>query len=227
MTAMVINLSDADLLARLKNFEDQFVERKTVSDGRDWLKTVVGFANSTPIDYPAVLYIGVRDDGTFESKECDFDGIQKKFNREMQNIYPRAAYFPKIITEGGNQALAVIVPGSPLRPHFAGPSFVRRGSQTFEASEVEFERLIATRSSKVYQISKYITRSVSYVNISVNHGQEMPSAPVDRVVVDCNEFWVTLSGQGVDKRSYILSDVELSFDHRQNRLQLEIKSRLL
>ena len=49
---MTVSLSDADLLARLKNFKDHFVERKTSGDKRDWLKTVVAFANSAPNGYP-------------------------------------------------------------------------------------------------------------------------------------------------------------------------------
>jgi hypothetical protein len=44
----MIEMSEANLPARLRNFEDQFVERKTVGDSRDWTKTVVGFANSAP-----------------------------------------------------------------------------------------------------------------------------------------------------------------------------------
>jgi hypothetical protein len=40
---MTIEMSDADLIARLRNFEDQFVERKTISDLNDALKTVVAF----------------------------------------------------------------------------------------------------------------------------------------------------------------------------------------
>ena len=105
-------MSDVDLLARLRNFEDQFVERKVVSDSKDWTNTVVAFANSAPIGLPCILYIGVKDDGQFESRQNDFDSVQKTLNRMLQNIHPRAAYFPKMITDGSNQALAVIVPGS-------------------------------------------------------------------------------------------------------------------
>lgn len=223
---MVIELSDADLLARLKNFEDQFVERKTINDGRDWLKTVVAFANSTPIGYPAILYIGVRDDGQFEARSVDFDSLQKKLNREMQSIHPRVAYFPKIITDGTNQALAVIVPGSPLRPHFSGPSYVRRGSETFEASDEQLDRLIAARSGKVYHISQYIGKPVTYVSVSIVNGQEIRGMGGDVFVVDCNEFWTTLRLQGVE-RSYVLDDVDLNFDNQRKRLQLEVKSRTL
>lgn len=63
---MSFELSDQDLLARLNQFEDQFVERKTANDKSDWLKTVVAFANSAPVGYPAILFIGVRDNGTLE-----------------------------------------------------------------------------------------------------------------------------------------------------------------
>ena len=69
----MIDMSDADLLARLCNFEDQFVERKTVADLNDALKTVVAFANSAPLGMPCVLYIGVRDDGQFEDRQHDYD----------------------------------------------------------------------------------------------------------------------------------------------------------
>src|ERR1039458_2975608 len=96
---MILQVTDADLLARLRNFEDQFVERKTVGDLKDCLKTVVAFANSAPIGMPCVLYVGVKDDGQFEGRHHDFDTVQKTLNRLLQNIYPRAAYFPKLITD--------------------------------------------------------------------------------------------------------------------------------
>ena len=62
----MIEITDADLLLRLTNYEVHFVERKTSGDSKDLLKTVVGFANSAPIGYPAVLYIGVKDGGAIE-----------------------------------------------------------------------------------------------------------------------------------------------------------------
>ncbi len=37
-----------ELLARMKRFEDNFAERKPLGDRKDWLKTAVAFANSTP-----------------------------------------------------------------------------------------------------------------------------------------------------------------------------------
>lgn len=96
----MIEMSDADLLARLANFEDHFVERKTVADLNDSLKTVVAFANSAPNGAPCVLYIGVKNDGQFEAKAHDFDLVQKSLNRMLQKTCPRVPYFPKLITNG-------------------------------------------------------------------------------------------------------------------------------
>jgi predicted HTH transcriptional regulator len=140
MMHMIVDMSDTDLLSRMRNFEDHLVERKTAKDEKDWKKTAVPFANSVPVGLPAVLYIGVRNNGEIETPQTNLDDIQKKFNAQMQRVYPRIAYVPKIIAEGERQALAVIIPGSELRPHFAGLSYVRKGSETFEASEEQFAR---------------------------------------------------------------------------------------
>jgi len=226
---MIAEMSDSDLLARMKSFEDHFVERKTCGDSKDWLKTVVAFANSAPIGYPCILYIGVRDSGEIEDRQADFDSLQKTLNKIMQNAYPRVAYLPKIITDGGKQALAVIVPGSSSRPHFAGPSYVRRGSETVDASEEQLENLISSRSGKVYQISRYTGKEVTIVVCLVDSHQLVTrNAPIGGIVIDCNEFWVTLqSPQGSKKDSHPLKDVDLNYDNGKQRLQLEIISRTI
>ncbi len=226
---MIIEMSDADLLARLVNFEDQFVERKTVADLNDALKTVVGFANTAPVGMPCVLYIGVKDDGQFEEKEHNFDSVQKTLNRLLQKIYPRAAYFPKLLTNGSSTALAVLVPGSDLRPHFSGPSYIRRGSETIEASPSQFDALIAMRSGKVYLLMQHIGRQVTVVNMSLlGNGTFMRgnwgTVPT---ILECNDFWVTLQPPGDAARSFCLRDIELNFDNQRGRLQLEITTREL
>lgn len=222
----MLQISDADLLARLRNFEDQFVERKTVNDLNDCLKTVVGFANSAPIGMPCVLYVGVKDDGQFENKPCDFDSTQRKLNRTLQGIYPRAAYFPKLLVDGSCQALAIIVPGSELRPHFSGPAYIRSGSETLEASQAQFDRLIAMRSSKSYVLAQHIGKRVTVVNHSllgngtfmINNWSDYP------VITECNEFWFTLKSQN-GLQSFTLRDVELNFDNKANQLLLQITVR--
>ena len=62
----------------------------------------------------------------------------------------------KVLRDGcGGEFLAVIVRGSENRPHFAGPSYIRDGTQTKEASGEQFTRLIAERSSKAREILKW------------------------------------------------------------------------
>lgn len=118
-------LSDAELLIKLKATEDPFVERKTKNDIKDVLKTIVAFANSTPIGQPAVLFIGATDAGHVESS-LNFDKAQKEVNKALGLIYPDVFTRQRVFRDSvsGQECLAVLVPGSPERPHFAGPSYV-------------------------------------------------------------------------------------------------------
>ena len=225
---MLVELNEKDLLSRMRNFEDHFVERKTSGDQKDWVKTVVAFANSAPDGFPCVLYVGVKDNGEIETPQVNLDSLQKTFNREMKKIYPSPPCFPKIIEENGRQALAVIVLGSELRPHFAGPSYVRKGSETFEASEEQFAELIAKRNSKASMILTFKDKEVTVVNRqeTTGHATNETFWSGRTVIAECNQFWLTLE-QGhppdTNRLSFPLSRVELNFDNEKKRLRLEIK----
>jgi hypothetical protein len=228
MAHLTVDLSDAELLARMKNFEDHFVERKTVRDDKDWKKTAVAFANSVPVGLPAVLFIGVRNNGEIENPQPNMDEVQKKFNTQMQRVYPRIAYVPKIVADSGRQALAVIIPGSESRPHFAGLSYVRRGSETFEASEEQFAELVAQRSSKAALILQSKGKNVSVMSLlpdgHIAAGEMGRRWPDTTVVVDCNQFYLTLLASPTDvAESFPLNRVEVSRDNLRSRLQLEIQ----
>ena len=218
---ITIDLTEADLLARMKNFEDHLVERKVVSDDKDWKKTAVAFANSAPMGVPAVLYIGVRNNGEIETPQRNLDETQKKFNAQMQRVFPRIAYIPKIISRNGQQALAVIIPGSELRPHFAGLSYVRRGSETKEASEEQFDELVAQHDSKAASILKWKGEAVTVVNRQQfsNYVSETSWNETTRVVF-CNQFYVTLQMNTDWPQSFPLSRVDINFDNSRKRLQL-------
>jgi hypothetical protein len=58
----MVELTDRDILSRLKNTEDSTVERKTVSNYRDCRPAAVAFSNSLPLDDPAIIFVGVKDD---------------------------------------------------------------------------------------------------------------------------------------------------------------------
>jgi predicted HTH transcriptional regulator len=223
MSEPTTSLTDADLLSRLTNFEDNFVERKTSGDHKDWLKTAIAFANSTPIGFPAVLFVGVRDDG---NPECglNLDRLQQTFGSKMQAAYPPVYFATKILGANDRQFLAVIVPGSADRPHFAGPSYVRKGSVTEVASEAQFAELLASRQSKSGEILKWKGKVISADRMRVENVHLM--GPVESTaefeVFDCNPFYVSLKCRGSGTEAIPLKRIEISFDGPKNRLKLEV-----
>lgn len=216
----MIELSNEDLLGRLRSGEDNFNERKTFRDKRGWLKTVVAFANSAPIGWPAILFIGVTDAGAIDTSipQPDLEALQKELNEQLARTYPPVYCLPRILQdEAAHRCLAVLVPGSDKRPHFAGKSYVRVGSESREASEEQFHELIAQRQSKVYELLKWKGKEVTLEVWPRNSsGNQRHLA----IVLECSQFFVTATYSGKTS-SFALADVEISFDPRENRLLLK------
>jgi hypothetical protein len=223
----MIELTDGDILSRLDNLEDSFVERKTEGDSGDWLKTVIAFANSVPIGYPALLFIGVKDDGTVQGLR-NTDSLQKKLSSKINESYPVPYYWSKVLEKDSKKFLAVIVPGSENRPHFAGPSYVRDGSKTVAASEEQFKTLLAQRNSMAYELIKWRGKNVSMWQPTATSTTYHPSAGAfgDAVIVDCNQFYVTLDiGQPRSRISFSLEAFNIGFNYSSNRLELRFKTK--
>jgi predicted HTH transcriptional regulator len=90
----MINLTDQELLARLRNFEDPFVERKSAGDHKDFIKTAVAFANTLPIRVPGVLFVPATNDGKIQA--TDLDHLQQKVSERLAQAYPPLDYFQHI-----------------------------------------------------------------------------------------------------------------------------------
>jgi hypothetical protein len=146
------------LLARLTQSEDPWVERKQSFDERELRKTVVGFANSVSELQTAVMFIGADNKGRHKGV-TDGDDMQKKVAGALQRCYPRIAYQTCVLAveiEGKPlEILAILVPFSQNRPHFTGPAYVRRGSETIEASEFEFLELVASQNDVARRILQF------------------------------------------------------------------------
>ena len=223
--AYVSGPSDEELLLRMRQFEDHLVERKTVGDKKDWLKTVVAFANSTPTGLVAILFIGVKNSGEIEEHSQNLDSVQKNLNKELEKAYPPIDYATRVIEKDSRYALAVIVPSSQNKPHFSGPSYIRRGSETFPASERQFNELIARRNSIVDKILEHKGKWVTVLNSPRNNPRMGESMwPGTTTVHDCDQFGVTLAmgDQPRDRQTFPLRQVELSFDHAVNQLIIKI-----
>jgi len=216
-------LKDEDLLLQLQSTEHAFVERKLFSDSKDWLKTAVAFANSAPIGYPAVLFIGVRNDGSPEPKAQSLDSIQKTFTKRMEQAYPTIYHLSKVLRVEDREVLAIIIPGSADRPHFAGVAYVRKGSESLRASDEQFQRLIAERNSKTYEILKWREKPITYYVAYRSAAGPMTGQPMEGVVADCNQFYVVIALPSA-KLSFPLARTEISFDHENDRLQLECRT---
>jgi hypothetical protein len=217
MTSSVSWFSDVDLIAKLTIVEDQFVERKSKSDKTGWLRTTVAFANSTPVGNPAVLFIGVDDDGII-ADNVKVEDVMKSYSDFIgEHAWPPIYTAPRTLAHQGKTCIAVIIPGSETRPHFAGKSYVRSGTQTIEASDNEYKTLIAQNLSKARELLK---EKGQMVTSSRRRGPYSGSSTAR--LVDCNAFWLTLDfGSGYISHS--LTRIELSFDHQLQQLRIEIE----
>jgi len=221
-----ILLSDQELTARFHNFEDPFVERKVASDAKDYLKTAVAFANSLPDGVPGVMFVPCKNDGTIQQQH-NLDELQKTISAKLSPAYPPLQYFQHILNVGSQQVVAVLVWGSPMRPHFAGPAYVRDGSQTKAASEEQFALLIARRNSKVEQLSKWHKKLITaeFITGALTGPQLEQSCTV--TLLEYNQWYITIlyedrAQRNVERESIVLSRVNISFDHVRNRLLVEI-----
>jgi hypothetical protein len=225
---MNIELTDADVRVRLTDLEDNFVERKTEGDSSDWLKTVIAFANSTPVGYPAIMFIGVRNNGEVQGLSNP-DSTQKSLSTKLQQSFPVPYYATRVLDADGKKYIAVIVPGSELRPHFAGQAYIRAGSQTVASSEDQFARLIAQRNSAAYELSKWVGKTISVWHPQKTGVGYHPSNGYsgEFVIVGYNNFYVTVgSGSGMQsmQMSFSYEAFDIGFDHKRNRLEMRFKA---
>lgn len=209
-----LRLDDSDLVRLRTSSEDHFVERKTFNDSKDVRKTIVAFANSLPIGQPGYLFIGVKNNGEVEDGPCDLDSVQKKVARQLTAAYPRICYQAKAMIENGKEYLVLIMHGSALRPHFAGPAYIREGSQTLEASEEQYRMMIAERSAKVYEIRRWIGTTAVLHILSARGSHSV-------TVVDCNQFWVTYRHAAHPQDSHAPLDwIQLSWEGDKLKMYL-------
>lgn len=222
--------SDADLKLWLTATEYQFVERKAKNDRGGWLRTVVAFANSNPIGTPGVLYIGVSDDGNILGlgpKELE-DTMKSLGAYIAEHTWPPVPLIPISLTVDGKSCIAAVVPYSSQRPPFAGKAYLRRGTETLDASEKEYDELIATRNGKAREILKWVAKQITFTMLQSDGHNYKPLTLTRPIYVEtCGPHFLTIKmegtmGQVPEIQSYPLHAVELSFDNPKNRLTLLI-----
>ncbi len=148
-------IDDIALLKRLGDKEDNFAERKSQGIRPDEIRqTVCAFSNSLVGDAKAVLFIGIHDKtGTVDGLD-NADGMQKKVREACERgCYPPITNFTcRVLTPEAKDVLAVVVGSSTEKPHFSGPAYVRRGSESVNASREVYRDLISSRNEKAGRI---------------------------------------------------------------------------
>jgi len=223
-----------DLLDRLRDHEDSFVERKL--EGADLKRTIVAFANSLPTGREAVIYVGVGDDGQIRGVSNP-DSLQKKLRRIcVEECYPSVQFTTEILRVENTAILAVVIPPSSDKPHFAGPAYIRRGSESISASRELFQDLITSRISKAAELLRYVNQAVTVFTQKQQLGRpefaEMVAGTslraggrsYDCIVQRVNPFFVTLFEPGSGTHfSEPLANVEISYDDAKHRPLLIVK----
>lgn len=177
-----------ELKGRLRDHEDGWVERKTKNIKDDEiLEALVGFANSVPSREKGLLFIGVADDGKLLGVD-NTDKLQKKIHQLAEWCYPPVLYQSQVIEEDNIHIVAVIIVASSEKPHFAGPAYIRVGSQFQKASPRLFRELIARTNDIVDAIlnERDNNREV-YIEDKTRHG--MPRTLCK--VADCNAHYAS------------------------------------
>jgi hypothetical protein len=215
-----VPISEDDLVAKISDTENNFIERKLIKDHRGWLKTAVAFANSCPIGFPGVLFVGVDNNGNVERRDghVDFEALQKSISARIADAWPPIYHYAQTLKKNGAEFVAVVIPGSDSRPHFAGHSYIRIGPETKKASEQQFALLIAERSSKVRVLQQLIGKNVHWFSF-----KDPPfGGNASGKLSDCNQFFLTVD-MGSHKRCFPTDWVEINLEPTSGLYQLVIQ----
>lgn len=212
-------------------WEDNLLERKTESDLKDLLKTLVAFSNSVKPHHIATILIGEKDDGSIQGISNP-DEIQKKIRRECEKIYPAIIWRSQVYEKESKSCIRVEIEYDGETPHFAGPAWVRRGSETIMATNELFQRLIDLRSNIVSEICKWLDKDVTVTGerkfplptsrefVSPFSGYHRWLNDQTAKIVFVNNFWVTFEKSDQTKLSEPLSELTLSYDNQNDRLKI-------
>lgn len=212
------------LLERLNNNEDGFTERKTeAAKPLEFRQTLVAFANSVPEGQMAVLFIGVANDGKVIGV-TNSDSLQKKLREIAENgCYPPVRSQSQVFTVDGKSVVAVLIEASSERPHFAGPAFVRRGSESVVASKQVFEELIASRNTKAGKLLRNKDQLITFRQIDLDQwSRRKIRYDLECRIETCDAQVVHLHDVGSGRHFTVpLEIVRINTDQSKRRLMLE------
>lgn len=220
-------------------WEDNILEKKLESDLKDLLKTLVAFANSVKPGHKAILLIGEKDDGSVQGV-TNPDDIQKRIRKECDKIFPPILWRSTVYEKEGKYCIRVEVEYIEETPHFGGPAWIRRGSESIIATDEIFQRLIDLRSGIVRELATWLNKEItihgdlstvppahsdsgsSYTQFLTAFHHRWKDEEFARIVF-VNSFWVTFEKlETGEKVSEPLRKLTLSYDDKNERLMVVI-----
>jgi hypothetical protein len=208
------------LRQRLKHPEDRFTERKSEGVSSEHIrKTLVAFANSLSEGEEGILFIGVSDKGDLSGVE-NADKLQQTVRNQAGKCYPPIIPHIQVLREKDADIVVVTVYPSKDKPHFAGPAFIRSGSESIPASRELFEELISSRNDKA--------------RLLLQHRDQHTSVLLDKLasynvpfryrckVLDCNSFFANFRDESSGIHySVSLEKISIQWDNAMNMLLIK------
>lgn len=225
-----VTMNDVDLLLRLKDSEDNFVERKSQGvSTREIRQTASAFANTLDSGENAVLFIGVEDDGAPIGVD-NTDVLQKRVDRACDaNCYPSIKYTSHVLEDEGKMFVAIVFSASDNKPHFTGAAYVRRGSKSVNANDEMYATMIAGQNEKCGRIQAFGGQTVTVIThkklgSSKYVADQAYRARHDCTVVEVDAHTLRLFDIGLRQRfAEPMRNVEVSYDEERYRPMLIIR----
>ena len=221
-------MTPEELSALVTQPEHALLERKSAAVNRQEIRqTLVAFANSVPDGQEAVLFIGIRDDGTIQGTETADETQRLVRLVATTDCYPPITVYPTVIQVDSLSVVAVVVPNSRNRPHFSGPAYVRVGAESVVASTEQYEELITSRheTCRVLQTWKGAI-TVWENNVQLDHpGQTFANyrRRRDGLIIACTPHLLRLQDCGSHTEYAVaLRQVEIGYDVARNRNAITI-----
>lgn len=212
--------------------EDSLREKKVESDLKDLLKTLVAFANSVAPGDTAKIFIGEQDDGVVQGVS-NTDNIQKRVRKEADKIYPEIYFKTEVYEREGKQCVRVDIKHNGLAPHFGGPAWVRRGSETIRATEEMYQRMVEVRQSKIRVLSLWLKQTVTVEGTRARPFMADPHSVLtaewsvgqhEATLEAVNIHWATFNVHGMGSQRFEKSEpmekLLLSWDDERKRLKV-------
>lgn len=204
-------------------WEDHLTERKSENDLKDLLKTLVAFANTVSPGHVAQILIGELDDGTAQGIK-NIDQIQKEIRKACKKPYPPILWRVQPYEKSGKTCLRIEIEYSGDTPHFGDAAWIRQGSESVEASDTIFQRLISLRTSKNRELQQWLGKPVTVTWIEHRGfivSPKLTATFVDARLIRLTEFHATFeSRDGTQRKSEPLKALTLSWDDHHERIQI-------